>query len=73
MQQNFKVIIKLLFFKTILSEDSDLEYFIHYWFGSKSTTDETNIVAIKAFELDEFLNEKSIQFREVLRFFKFSS
>lgn len=43
---------------------SKFEYHIHFWLGKKSTQDELGSAAIRAVELDEYLNGAATQHRE---------
>ncbi|KAK6623318.1 hypothetical protein RUM43_009170 [Polyplax serrata] len=42
-----------------------LEYHIHFWIGSTTTTDESTTAAIKTVELDEVLNGIAVHHREL--------
>ena len=48
-----------------MTEDSDLEWNVHYWLGRKSSEDQKNLVTVKAVELDNHLKEMPVQYREV--------
>jgi len=51
---------------TTTEEDGDALLFdIYFWIGSESSQDEYGVVAYKACELDELLNDAAIQHREV--------
>lgn len=43
----------------------ELSYDLHFWIGSKSTQDEYGSAAYKTVELDTFLDDKAVQYREV--------
>ncbi|QKF94584.1 villin/gelsolin repeat protein [Fadolivirus algeromassiliense] len=49
------------------SNDS-LCYNIHFWLGGHSSQDEIGVAAYKTVELDTYLNDKAIQYREVQGF-----
>ncbi|XP_065178188.1 gelsolin-like protein 2 [Sycon ciliatum] len=46
-------------------EGEELKHNLHFWIGRHSTSDEYATAAYKAVELDTFLNDKPIQYREV--------
>ncbi|KAL3321142.1 hypothetical protein Ciccas_000175 [Cichlidogyrus casuarinus] len=48
--------------------DGSLDYHVHFWIGSESTSDEYGTAAYKTVELDTFLDDKAIQHREVQDF-----
>ena len=42
-----------------------LAWDVHFWIGSESTQDEYGTAAYKTVELDDFLNRRAVQYREV--------
>lgn len=46
-------------------DSNELEYDLHFWIGQESTQDEYGTAAYKTVELDTYLNDKPVQFREV--------
>ncbi|KAF9585513.1 hypothetical protein BGW38_002001 [Lunasporangiospora selenospora] len=55
--------------KTRAKEDSDLLlHDIHFWLGEETSQDEAGTAAYKTVELDDFLDGRAIQHREVQRY-----
>lgn len=54
--------------KTNQEKDGELTYDLHFWIGAESSQDEYGAVAIKTVELDQYLEDKPIQRREVDKF-----
>ncbi|XP_072051176.1 gelsolin-like protein 2 [Amphiura filiformis] len=53
--------------KTYKKKDSDeLHYDLHFWIGADSTQDEYGTAAYKTVELDQLLDDKPVQHREVM-------
>lgn len=51
-------------FNIYLDYNDALRYSIHFWLGSKTTQDEMGTAAYKTVELDTFLNDRAVQYRE---------
>lgn len=54
-----------LIFNIYLDSNDALRYSIHFWLGSKTTQDEMGTAAYKTVELDTFLNDRAVQYREI--------
>ncbi|KAI0087764.1 fragmin60 [Irpex rosettiformis] len=49
-------------------EAEELSYDLHFWIGGESSQDEAGTAAYKTVELDDHLNEKPVQYREIQGF-----
>ena len=52
-------------FNIYLDSNDALRYNIHFWLGNKTTQDEMGTAAYKTVELDTFLNDRAVQYREI--------
>ncbi|XP_016011409.2 gelsolin isoform X2 [Rousettus aegyptiacus] len=54
--------------KTVQLRNGNLQYDLHYWLGNECTQDESGAAAIFTVQLDDFLNGRAVQHREVQGF-----
>ncbi|XP_068929890.1 gelsolin isoform X2 [Petaurus breviceps papuanus] len=54
-----------LILNTIKRRDGSLQYDLHFWLGNECTQDESGAAAIFTVQMDDYLNGKAIQHREV--------
>ncbi|XP_074067785.1 gelsolin isoform X3 [Macrotis lagotis] len=54
-----------LVLNTIKRRDGTLQYDLHFWLGNECTQDESGAAAIFTVQMDDFLNGKAVQHREV--------
>ncbi|XP_055994491.1 gelsolin isoform X1 [Sorex fumeus] len=54
--------------KTVQLRNGALQYDLHYWLGNECTQDESGAAAIFTVQLDDYLNGRAVQHREVQGF-----
>ncbi|XP_049629023.1 gelsolin isoform X2 [Suncus etruscus] len=54
--------------KTVQLRNGNLQYDLHYWLGNECTQDESGAAAIFTVQLDDYLNGRAVQHREVQGF-----
>ncbi|XP_028918794.1 gelsolin isoform X2 [Ornithorhynchus anatinus] len=57
-----------LVLNTIKQRNGNLQYDLHFWLGNECTQDESGAAAIFTVQMDDYLNGKAIQHREVQGF-----
>lgn len=50
---------------TYMDKNNLIRYNLHFWLGSKTSQDEMGVAAYKTVELDTFLKDKPVQYREI--------
>nr|4PKG_G Chain G, Gelsolin,Tropomodulin-1 chimera [Homo sapiens]4PKH_B Chain B, Gelsolin,Tropomodulin-1 chimera [Homo sapiens]4PKH_E Chain E, Gelsolin,Tropomodulin-1 chimera [Homo sapiens]4PKH_G Chain G, Gelsolin,Tropomodulin-1 chimera [Homo sapiens]4PKH_J Chain J, Gelsolin,Tropomodulin-1 chimera [Homo sapiens] len=54
--------------KTVQLRNGNLQYDLHYWLGNECSQDESGAAAIFTVQLDDYLNGRAVQHREVQGF-----
>ncbi|XP_045152481.1 gelsolin [Echinops telfairi] len=57
-----------LILKTVQLRNGNLQYDLHYWLGNECSQDESGAAAIFTVQLDDYLNGRAVQYREVQGF-----
>lgn len=51
--------------RTTETDSGSLKYDVHFWLGKSTSQDEQGTAAIKTVELDQYLGDKAVQYREL--------